>query len=193
MFFHFVNLTLQLIFFHDPVGSLFLNCKDQSCPLLLSFFSLFLTIIESEFEGLTFAINLLLVLSNTAIALVLNFLELKSKFFLVLLLLSESLLERSDLFIAILSSVSQALSDVMQLLLKAFDFVLRLQAHRLVRFHDLLDLVLVLVLHCFDDSVRVALRLFFALVASLLELLQSDFKLALRVKQVALVVVFLGL
>ena len=51
-----------------------------------------------------------------------------------------------------------------------------------MRLHDLLDLVLVLVLHGFDDSIRVALRLFFALVASLLELLESDFKLALRIK-----------
>lgn len=124
MLFHFVNLTLKLIFFHDPVGSLFFNCKDQSCPLLFSFLSLFLTIVESELEGIALTINLFLVFSNTTITLVLNFLELKSKFLLVLLLLSESLLERSDLFIAILSSISQALTDVMQLLLKALDLVL---------------------------------------------------------------------
>ena len=45
--------------------------------------------------------------------------------------------------------------------------------------HDLLDLRLVLRLHCLHDRILVALGLLLALISSFLELLQRDFKLAL--------------
>ena len=124
MLFQFVDLALELVFFHDPVGSLLFNCKDQSCSLLLSFLGLLFTVVKTKLEGLTLAIDLLLVLSDSTIALILDLLELESQLLFILLLFSESFLERSDLLVAVLGSICQALCDVMQLLLEALDLVL---------------------------------------------------------------------
>ena len=58
--------------------------------------------------------------------------------------------------------------------------------------HDLLDLSLVLCLHGPHDSVGVGVSFLLVVSAPLLQLLQSELELALRLKQVTLVVVLLG-
>lgn len=60
-------------------------------------------------------------------------------------------------------------------------------------FHDFFDLCLILVLHGFHDSILVVLSLLLVMISTLLELLKSNLKLALRLKQVTLVVVLLSL
>ena len=59
--------------------------------------------------------------------------------------------------------------------------------------HDFLDLCLIFGLHCLDNGVRIILGFFLVVVAPLLKLLECHFKLALRFKQVSLVIVFLCL
>ena len=60
-------------------------------------------------------------------------------------------------------------------------------------FHDLFNLGLVLIFHCLYDCIGVAVSLFLIVITTLLELLQSQLKLALGLYQITLVVVFLGL
>ena len=60
-------------------------------------------------------------------------------------------------------------------------------------FHDLFNLRLILGLHSFHDSILVVLRLLFVMISTLLELFKSNFELALRFKQVTLIVVLLRL
>ena len=60
-------------------------------------------------------------------------------------------------------------------------------------FHDFLNLRLVLGLHGFHDRVLVILRLLLFVSAAPLQLLECDFEFALRLKQIALVIVLLCL
>jgi len=62
-----------------------------------------------------------------------------------------------------------------------------------VCFHDFFDLCFILVLHSFHYSILVVLVLLLVMVATLLKLLKCHLELALRLKQVALIVILLGL
>ena len=93
IFLELVDFALELVLLHNPVSPLLLDCKDQSRSLLLRFLCFLLAIIETKLERLSLTVDLLLVLSNSAVALVLDLLELKCKLLFVLLLLRESLFQ----------------------------------------------------------------------------------------------------
>lgn len=62
-----------------------------------------------------------------------------------------------------------------------------------MRLKHFLDLILVFVLNHFDQSVLIVFVFVLCAVSSLLQLLKSDFKLALRLDQVLLIILFLVL
>lgn len=88
---------------------------------------------------------------------------------------------------------SCVLRQLLRFFFEALVLVLDLGLQALVGLKHFLDLVLVFVFNHFDQSVLIVFVLILYAVSSLLQLLKGDFKLALRLDQVLLIILFLVL
>ena len=110
-----------------------------------------------------------------------------------MLRLSIAFFKGANFFKAILSRTIQTLGHSLKLSFQALDLVLRVEAQGLMGLHNLFDLSLILRFHSLHDCILVALRLLLIVIATLLKLFKSYFKLALGLEQVSLIVVLLSL
>lgn len=193
VFFKLAITSSQLIIFHNPISFVFLNWEQKLSPFTFSIFGPLFAIKKFLFEIFSFFVNLCLEFSYSPVAFTFDFFQLHGQSFSASLSLSILLFQSTHIFVSTWKSLLNFSRQSLIFSLKPLNFAFGISAQSLMSFHKLLNLALILVFHSFNESLLGWLRLFLVVISALLKLLDCEFKFALRLQQIALVIIFLGL